>query len=41
VGDDVIRVDDLDVVRGLDVGRRDDAFAVLAQRQRDFIAVAA
>jgi hypothetical protein len=39
VGDDVVRVDDLDVMRRLDVGGGDDAFAVLAQAQGDFIAV--
>jgi hypothetical protein len=38
-GDHVVGVDDLDVVRRLDVGGRDDAFAVLAQRQGDFVAV--
>jgi hypothetical protein len=32
-------VDDFHVVRRLDVGGRDHAFAVLAQAQRDFIAV--
>jgi hypothetical protein len=32
-------VDDLDVVRRLDVGGSDDAFAILAQAQRDFVAV--
>jgi hypothetical protein len=39
VGNDVLGVDDLDVVRGLDVGCRDRAFAFLAQHQRDFVAV--
>jgi hypothetical protein len=39
VGDDVIRVDDLDVVRGLDVGGRDRAFAIFAQRQGDLVTV--
>jgi hypothetical protein len=35
----VLGVDDLDVVRRLDVGGRDRAFAFLAQHQRDFVAV--
>jgi hypothetical protein len=39
VGNDVLGVDDLDVVRRLDVGRRDRALAFLAQHQRDFVAV--
>src|SRR4051812_18595946 len=39
VGDDMVGIDDLDVVRGLDVGGGDDAFAVLAQRQGDLVAV--
>jgi hypothetical protein len=39
VGDDVLGVDDLDVVRRLDVSGRDRAFAFLAQHQRDFVAV--
>jgi hypothetical protein len=38
-GNHVVGVDDLDVVRRLDVGRGDHAFAVLAQAQRDFVAV--
>ncbi|MNY16694.1 hypothetical protein D3C86_1499760 [compost metagenome] len=39
MGDHVTRVDDLDVVRQLDIGSRDHAFAILAQRHRDFVAV--
>ena len=39
MGDHVIRIDDLDVVRHLDVRRRDRAFAFLAQHQRDLVAV--
>jgi hypothetical protein len=39
VRDDVLGVDDLDVVRGLDVAGRDRAFAFLAQHQRDLVAV--
>src|SRR5690606_21453530 len=39
VGDDMIGIDDLDVVRQLDVSGRDDALAFLAQDQRDVIAV--
>ncbi|MNT21895.1 hypothetical protein D3C72_1572520 [compost metagenome] len=39
VRDHVVRIDDLDVVRGLDVRCEDRAFAVLAQAQRDFVAV--
>ena len=35
----MVGVDDLDVVRRLDVGGGDRAFAVLAQAQRDFVAV--
>jgi hypothetical protein len=39
VGDHVVGVDDLDVVRRLDVGSGHHAFAILAQAQGDFIAV--
>jgi hypothetical protein len=39
VGDHVVGVDDLDVVRRLDVAGRDRAFAFLAQHERDFVAV--
>jgi hypothetical protein len=39
VRDHVIRVDDLDVMWGLDVAGRDRALAFLAQHQRDFVAV--
>ena len=39
VADDVTRVDDLDVVRGLDVGGGDRTFTVLAQDQGHFVAV--
>ncbi len=39
VRDHVIRVDDLHVVRRLDVAGRDRAFAFLAQHQRHFVAV--
>ena len=36
---DVLGVDDFHIVRSLDVGRRDGAFALFAQHQRDFVAV--
>src|SRR5690606_14656042 len=39
VGDDMVGVDDLDVVRKLDVGSRHHALAFLAQDQRDVFAV--
>ena len=39
VRNDVIRVDDLDVVRGLDVAGLDRAFAFLAQDEGHFITV--
>ena len=39
VGNDVLRVDDFNVVRCLDVGRSDRAFAVFAQAQSHFVAV--
>jgi hypothetical protein len=39
VGNHVVGIDDLDVVRGLDVGSGHHAFAILAQAQGDFITV--
>ena len=35
----MIRVDDLDIMRGLNVAGRDSAFAVLAQTQRHFFTI--
>ena len=32
-------INDLDVVGGLNISRRDHAFTVLAQAQRDFVTV--
>src|SRR5690606_21084517 len=39
IGDDMIGIDDLDVVRQLDVGGRDHTLAFLAQHQRDVVTV--
>ena len=33
MGDDVVRIDDLDVVRGLDVGRRHQALGLFLERE--------